>query len=211
MNPFFRILWEGSMKRFTLLYGLVLSGCLDPNISVEVSIERADESSSSAQPSSEPSGQPANEPSGQPSNEPSGQPSNEPSGQPSNEPSGQPSNEPSGQPSNEPSGQPSNEPSGQPSNEPSGQPSNEPSGQPSNEGGGGSSSSFDAAVCEEWLSCATNSTDPGIWATQYGTIEAGCFNNHNSVSDSNLVIWFECVESSTGDCSAVLACGEPVF
>jgi hypothetical protein len=155
MNPFFRILWEGSMKRFTLLYGLVLSGCLDPNISVEVSIERADESSSSAQPSSEPSGQPANEPSGQPSNE--------------------------------------------------------PSGQPSNEGGGGSSSSFDAAVCEEWLSCATNSTDPGIWATQYGTIEAGCFNNHNSVSDSNLVIWFECVESSTGDCSAVLACGEPVF
>jgi hypothetical protein len=61
------------------------------------------------------------------------------------------------------------------------------------------------------LTCATNSDQPGVWVSEYGTIEAGCFNNHNNVSDSDLVVWFECVESGTGDCSAVLTCGEPTF
>jgi hypothetical protein len=198
------------MFRITFVAGIFLAGCLDPKINVDVSIEREeDTSSSSAQPSGEPSAQPANEPSGQPANEPSGQPANEPSGQPANEPSGQPANEPSGQPSNEPS-QPASEP-GQPSNEPS-QPASEP-GQPANEpsSGGGSSSSFTAEPCQEWLTCATNSSNPGTWTTEYPAVEQGCFNNHNNVSDPDQLIWFECVDANIGDCSAVLACGEPIF
>ena len=179
-----------------LLISLV--GCLDPKINVSYTIEYVgDTGSSSSQPESEPS-------SSQPSNEPS-------SSQPSNEPSAQPSNEPSNQPSNEPSNQPSNEPSNQPSNEPSNQPSNQPTNEPSNNGGNnnGSSSSFDASLCEEWLTCATNGGGPGDWASQYGSVDGWCFSNHNNVSDPDNITWFECVESNVGDCTAVVNCGEP--
>ena len=199
-----------------------LMGCLDPKINVSYTIEYVgDTGSSSSQPESEPSSsQPESEPSSsQPSNEPSAQPSNEPSAQPSNEPSNQPqpSNEPSSQPSNEPSNQPSNEPSNQPSNEPSNQPTNEPSNNGGNNGGnnnGGSTESFDAQLCEEWLTCATNGGGPPEWDAAYGTpnengVNGWCFNNHNNVTDPDNITWFECIESNVGDCSAVVNCGEP--
>ena len=173
---------------FSLL-AVSLFGCqreINVNIDIKI-IDTGEEagSSSTSQPSSEPS-----------SSQPSFEPSNEPSAQPSNEPSGDPNGG-----GNEGGG---NEGGG---NEGGG---NEGGGG-NNGGGGGSSSSFSAEICEEWLSCATNSTSPGDWMTQYPDVESGCFNNHNNVSGADLIAWFECVDGSIGDCSSVLTCGEPEF
>ena len=201
------------------LLAVSLFGCqreINVNIDIKIIDTGEEGGTTSSQPESEPS---SSQPSFEPSGEPSAQPSNEPSGDPNgggNEGGGNNGggNEGGGEGDPNGGGGEGDPNGGGGEGDPNGGGNEgDPNGGGNNGGGGngGSSSSFSAEICEEWLSCATNSTSPGDWVSQYPDVEQGCFSNHNNVSGTDLITWFECVDDSIGDCTAILTCGEPEF
>ncbi|MEC7985761.1 MAG: hypothetical protein VX278_11405 [Myxococcota bacterium] len=211
------------------------TGCLDPKINVDVNIERVEDTASdstdvdnNSQPSSEPS-QPANEPTGDPNDDGGGGDPNDGGGGDPNDPNdgggGDPNdpNDGGGGDPNDPNdpndggGGDPNDPNDGGGGDPTDPPDDEQVPQDPN-GGDGSGESFTADICEWWLSCATGENNPGAWGQDYAAVDQGCFSNHNNVSDSDQLTWFECVESAMGsgtatgadtECSDVMNCGNP--